>query len=425
MSLHPHLLRQLKRTGLDGDASPGDTGRWRELIGLVSRTYFEHDENMKLLERGQALASEELTELNRMHAESEERLRSLVQLSADWVWETDSAMRLRYVSENVAKTVGVSAAALLGKRTFSQDGYEDVWESRDTVADAIAARVPFKAVGLTVHAADGSTRHVSLSGTPVKGPDGTFLGYRGIGVDFTAAKSAEEELHRLAHFDRLTGLPNRAMLTGRLDLRIRLAVEKGSRVAICFIDLDMFKAINDRFGHAAGDQVLKDVATRISEALRDGDLVARMGGDEFVVLFGGQPNEAGLRAAGKRILDAIRGPMNLQGTQIEMTGSIGMSIFPADAQSADGLLRNADAAMYHAKDLGKNRVEFYRPRWRADPRGRWSSFRRSGRPSHEASSCCTTSRRSICEPGGCRAWRRCCDGTIPAGASSRRPGSCR
>ena len=177
--------------------------------------------------------------------------------------------------------------------------------------------------------------------------------------DISERKRVEGELMRLANHDSLTGLPNRMQLQDRLSQAIAYAARAGRHVAVLFIDLDRFKNINDSLGHEAGDAVIAEVGRRLSENVRRGDTVARLGGDEFVVVLADVAREEEVAAVAKKILGALFRPMMLQGQELSPVGSIGISLYPKDGQDSQALLKNADAAMYRAKDAGSNNFQFY------------------------------------------------------------------
>ena len=196
--------------------------------------------------------------------------------------------------------------------------------------------------------------------------DGEISHYISTLSDISERKEAEQRLRYLADYDPLTDLPNRRLLNRRVDKAIRIASrlrhknkKKYKKLALFFIDLDRFKNVNDSLGHAAGDQVLVQVAKRLSSIVRPDDTVSRLGGDEFVILMADVhlPDVAATLSA--RILDIIAEPMDVDGRALVLTPSIGISVFPYDGIDFDTLSRNADAALYHAKDLGRNNYQFY------------------------------------------------------------------
>ncbi len=176
---------------------------------------------------------------------------------------------------------------------------------------------------------------------------------------FMARKQAEERIRHLANYDELTGLPNRSMFQERLHHALAQAQRHARPLAVLFIDLDRFKNINDTLGHEAGDRVLREVAERLRACLRDSDTVGRLGGDEFVVLLEGLPQPADVAAVAQKILDAAARPFILAAQEFRIGASIGISTFPDDGKDMQNLLKNADAAMYRAKERGRNNYQFY------------------------------------------------------------------
>lgn len=172
---------------------------------------------------------------------------------------------------------------------------------------------------------------------------------------------ADDQLSHMALHDPLTDLPNRLLLTDRLNVALSHAQRHDKQVALLFLDLDRFKHVNDVFGHALGDHVLQEVAKRLSHCVRSEDTVSRQGGDEFIVALEGIDEEEDAAVIADKVLAAITSPFLLEGTEIILGISVGIACFPRDGQDAETLLRNADAAMYVAKDLGRNRYQFYAP----------------------------------------------------------------
>jgi diguanylate cyclase (GGDEF)-like protein/PAS domain S-box-containing protein len=204
---------------------------------------------------------------------------------------------------------------------------------------------------------------IEFYGRDLRQPDRTLLQTTGaicsqIG-QFMARKQAEERVQHLAHYDELTGLPNRNMFHERLSQAFSQAQRHDKPLAVLFIDLDGFKIINDTLGHDAGDRVLKEVAGRLRGCLRESDTVGRLGGDEFVVLVEEFPQPVHVAAVAQKILTAVGAPFPLEGREFHVTASIGISTYPEDGRDVAALLKNADAAMYRAKEQGKNNYQFY------------------------------------------------------------------
>jgi diguanylate cyclase (GGDEF)-like protein/PAS domain S-box-containing protein len=194
---------------------------------------------------------------------------------------------------------------------------------------------------------------------PVVNNHGEVTHFVGVINDITEAKHSERRLQHLAHHDPLTGLANRTLLHDRLGLAIEHAIRDHAPGALAFLDLDNFKYINDTFGHEAGDAVLREIAQRLREGVRDDDTVARVGGDEFVLVINNEPDAVRLAELVERIRRHVSAPVMVDGSDILPGVSIGVSLFPRDGDSADLVMRAADAAMYHAKTMGKNNCQFY------------------------------------------------------------------
>jgi diguanylate cyclase (GGDEF)-like protein/PAS domain S-box-containing protein len=198
-----------------------------------------------------------------------------------------------------------------------------------------------------------------LSISAICDPAGNVQRHVAVFSDITYFKEHEAELSQVANYDALTGVPNRRLLADRLRQSIAHAQRSGKMMAVCYIDLDGFKDVNDQYGHETGDRLLMDIADRLQEVLRAGDTLARLGGDEFVVLFNGLTADEECYQVLERIMLAIATPTQLGGQKVAVSASIGVTFYPADDEDGDTLLRHADQAMYIAKQTGKNRYHLY------------------------------------------------------------------
>lgn len=201
-----------------------------------------------------------------------------------------------------------------------------------------------------------------LSIDAVRDASGEVLHYVGAFSDISPLKAHQAELERIAHYDPLTGLPNRRLLADRLQQNLARSQRNRLQLAVCYLDLDGFKEVNDRLGHEAGDQLLVEISRRLQHVLRKGDTVARLGGDEFVLLFCDLPQQTECLHALERVLAVVASPIQLQHGSAQVSASIGATLYPADDADADTLLRHADQAMYQAKEAGKGRFCLYQPR---------------------------------------------------------------
>jgi diguanylate cyclase (GGDEF)-like protein len=207
----------------------------------------------------------------------------------------------------------------------------------------------------------GETRWILVNAVGILDAAGRRIGQRGTGRDITDRKTAEARISYLATRDPLTELPNRVLFNDRLEQGIVAARRTGQSLALLFVDLDRFKNINDSLGHQVGDLLLKEVASRMQTCIRKGDTLSRLGGDEFVVTLEGlQQAEDAAQVAGK-IIKALARPCEVAGHTLNTSCSIGISIFPLDAEDDRALMKNADTAMYHAKEKGRNNYQFFSP----------------------------------------------------------------
>jgi diguanylate cyclase (GGDEF)-like protein/PAS domain S-box-containing protein len=191
--------------------------------------------------------------------------------------------------------------------------------------------------------------------------NGDINQYIAVFSDISQLKIHEAELHRIAHYDPLTSIPNRRLLGDRLVQTIAKSKRSNRSLAVCYLDLDGFKPVNDQFGHAAGDLILIEITQRLLKVLRVDDTLARLGGDEFVILFAEIEKPEEIDLALRRVLNIISEPIKVDSTTVNISASIGATIFPEDAADADTLLRHADQAMYRAKETGKNRYHLFDP----------------------------------------------------------------
>jgi len=198
-----------------------------------------------------------------------------------------------------------------------------------------------------------------LSISSILDTDGNTLHYVGIFTDITHSKKQQESLHQMAHYDVLTQLPNRVLLTDRFTQALSHSKRQKNLLAVCFLDLDKFKPINDLYGHGVGDELLVEVSKRIKSIIRDEDTVSRHGGDEFVLLLGGIDQFSQCEQLLKRLLTSLAQPYSIDTLSLTISASIGISLYPADNADLDSLLRHADQAMYQAKKAGRNRYHLF------------------------------------------------------------------
>jgi diguanylate cyclase (GGDEF)-like protein/PAS domain S-box-containing protein len=290
---------------------------------------------------------------------SEERFRSLTVLSSDMYWEQDDQYRFTLFKGTGLGKGDLSSQRFIGKKRWEQHYINmtvDDWATHMALLDA---HQPFQELELCRIDDAGQKIWISVSGEPIFDPLGVFKGYRGVGKNITERKLGEERIEHLARHDALTALPNRMMFSETLNITLHNARRYQRTFAVLFIDLDRFKIINDTLGHEAGDTLLQEMAIRLTQAVRAGDVVARLGGDEFVVLLQELSDPRQVEVVARKILSAVIKPMFIHGQECRVTASIGICMYPADAQNEQSLMKNADTAMYRAKEEGKNTYRLY------------------------------------------------------------------
>jgi diguanylate cyclase (GGDEF)-like protein/PAS domain S-box-containing protein len=293
-------------------------------------------------------------------AEREQRFRDVVDASGEYVWETDAEWRYTYLSERAELVLGYPRAELLGRkpRDFMPLGEPravDEW-----FANRAAEGRPFRDLLHRTINKSGGVIWQLVSGVPVRNAEGRLAGWRGTAADVTARKHAEARIEHLATRDSLTGLPNSTLLADRASQAILTAARNRSQFALLCIDLDRFKLVNDSLGHRAGDALLRAVAERLGNAVHGEDTLARLGGDDFVLVRSIKSIEDAAALA-QRILGVLARPFTVEAHQLNVAASIGISIYPNDGRDFVELLKNADAALYHAKESGKGTWRFFAP----------------------------------------------------------------
>ena len=318
------------------------------------------DRTMALRESNESLRKDIVAraEAERALAESEERFHHLADLSSDWYWEQDENFRFTMMSRSAGTINGDVLNQCIGKTRWEMPIVmsESGWAEHK---DLLAKHQTFSDFEYKVDFADKKLRWFSASGEPVFDSNGVFKGYRGTGKDISERKRSEEQIQHMALHDALTGLPNRTLLQDRIAHAIAVANRQSHALWVLFIDLDRFKFINDSLGHKAGDVLLMTIAQRLQTTLREHDTVARIGGDEFVLVLPDLAASPLTARVIQRILDAVSEPMLLEGQQIVIGCSIGIAIYPMDGVDEERLLEHADTAMYRAKKNGRNNFQFY------------------------------------------------------------------
>ncbi|GBG12614.1 uncharacterized protein NMK_0145 [Novimethylophilus kurashikiensis] len=309
-----------------------------------------------------SIAAMRFLRLSRALRESEERWKFALEGAGDGVWDwnvqTDEVVFSRRYKDMYGFTDNdIEAGDEAWKQRIHPDDRERVAED---VRDCLAGKTVSYVNEHRVCCKDGSIKWVLARGMIVsRDANGTPLRMIGTHTDITLRKSAEDQTRHLAHYDALTELPNRTLINDRLQQAIVKAKRDKNRMAVMFVDLDQFKPVNDNLGHDIGDLLLKQVARRLQSCMRESDTVARIGGDEFVVLLPEIDREADAEVVAAKIRNALQLPFEAAGHYLSISCSTGIAVYPDHGLDEKLLLINADIAMYRAKKAGKNNYQFY------------------------------------------------------------------
>ncbi len=294
----------------------------------------------------------------RIITDAQQRFQDFAASSSDWLWETDVNGRFSYVSPGIAETLEFSADELTGQSLVEIFPGDNVARIMGLLRCVHGAAQPFKDIEVWVSAREGQMCCLSMNGLPVV-EDGGFRGYRGTSRDVTAAKRDEERLVYLANQDHLTGLANRRSFMEDLEREVRRSERRRQQGVLLLLDLDHFKLINDTAGHAAGDDVIVQVAALLRRMARNEDLIARLSGDEFALSFPDISTDQAL-TRGRQMLEQIALLKPREGGKARnITASVGVVVFPDHGHDIVDLLAKADTAMYSAKDAGRNQVHLF------------------------------------------------------------------
>jgi diguanylate cyclase (GGDEF)-like protein/PAS domain S-box-containing protein len=290
---------------------------------------------------------------------SEEKYRTILEEIEEGYYEIGRAGNITFVNKAACRQFGRSEEELIGMNYREYVPKEDVKSVYKAWNKVYRTGEPLQSYPFVIVRKDGTQIFLENSVSPLRNKEGKIIGFRAVSRDVTEHKQYEQKLAEMATHDSLTGLPNRTLLSDRLTMGLALSRRSGNRLAVLMLDLDKFKAINDTMGHAVGDQLLKSVAERLTSVTRKSDTIARIGGDEFVLVLPqvSQPTNASKLA--QRILDVFRKPLVFDGHQLNITTSIGIAVYPEDGKDMEILLKNADTAMYLAKEEGRDAYRFY------------------------------------------------------------------
>jgi diguanylate cyclase (GGDEF)-like protein/PAS domain S-box-containing protein len=304
---------------------------------------------------------------------SEKRHSFIINNSPDFIYMLDKQGRFTFVNERIQTLLGYPRNELIGRHYTELVYWEDLEKARfafderrtgNRATQNVELRLVCKDTELGVRYFDSHSMMIELNSMGVYSSSGEtgasrFIGTYGVARDITERKHAEELINFQLYHDLLTKLPNRALFHDRVDIAIAQARRNNTSLAIMYLDMDRFKVVNDSLGHLMGDQLLQMVAGILKGCLRDSDTLARVGGDEFNLLLPDIGRREDVYRIADKILNRFKEPINLEGFEVFVSFSIGISVFPEDGENIESLVKNADTAMYYVKGRGKNGAEFF------------------------------------------------------------------
>ena len=336
----------------------------RDEIGMVARSFNQMSEGLEysIAERERAEG-----ELRRAFALLEQHVNNTPLGVIEW--EQDDAAgeppRVHRWGGRTEAILGWTEGEVVGRSAedLRLVHVGDAQRAADARRDLAEGRCPYNSLSLRCHTKDRQVRHCHWYNSALRLRDSGKMTILSLVEDVSDRVAALEDVYRLAHHDTLTGLPNRVMLHDRLSQALMWGRRHGQRVAVMMLDLDHFKNVNDALGHTVGDGLLQEVAGRLGGRVRGSDTLARVGGDEFVLIQPDLAERGGAEVIAQKLIDALAEPFFVQGNRLDIGASIGLTVFPDDATEPDLLLRNADIALYRAKRGGRGQYRCYSPIW--------------------------------------------------------------
>jgi diguanylate cyclase (GGDEF)-like protein/PAS domain S-box-containing protein len=331
-------------------------GAENSVLGWLSETQI----NLARIDDRRRLAEEKVQNATKELMLSEETLRATFRQASVGITVTSLDLHYLEVNDQYCEIVGYTREELLGGMTVTAMSLPDAGDAIATASGKLmSGEVQSDSREIRLKRKDGSVIWAMSAISLVRDADGKPKHFVSVTQDISGNKLAQERLLHLAHYDHLTGLPNRALFYDRLQQALAQARRNGWISAVLFVDLDRFKIVNDTLGHAHGDEVLQKVAERLTRCVRSGDTVGRLGGDEFAIILNELAASENAGVVAQNVLKVLSDPFAVDGNEVHATASIGIAIYPADSANVDTLISDADTAMYSAKAAGRNGFRYY------------------------------------------------------------------
>ena len=357
--MHSLLKRQLKKTGATVD---------KKILDLVNQAYIDAEEDRKFLENSLEVSSQEMRELydelEQAYAQKIKRSqnkydRLVYELRSHYIFfDFNKQYELTYLSDSVYNILGYSYEEIINTKIteyLTDDKINN--QARESFSRLFSGEVQ-KPVIMSVKHKNGSNRYLEVTSYQLYDEHNNVLEIQGVSRDITDGYEAEQKLHYISTHDTLTGISNRYSLYNKLDFIIADSKRNKKTFALLYIDLDGFKSVNDTFGHEMGDLLLKEVTKRIKKHIRENDIFARVGGDEFIVVLT-NVEKSFISKIANTILTELNKNFILKKNEIKISASIGISTYPKTGEDIDTLMKSADSAMYKIKNGGKNSFSIF------------------------------------------------------------------
>jgi len=321
---------------------------------LLSATAIKDESGNYLMSRSTVFDITEIKRLRDVVTESEKKYRTILEEMHDAYLEVDLAGNYTFLNSRICEMLLYSREELMGMNFRSIVAEEDIKDIFAAYNKVFSTGEPNKGVVMKAVRKDGTTWYAECSISPVKNQKDRIIGFRSVARDVSERVELQKKLAQMAMHDGLTGLPNRVLLNDRFEMAVARAQRNKKKLTVMILDLDKFKLVNDTLGHGTGDGLLKSVATRLSMMVRKSDTVARIGGDEFAVLLPETSLARDAMSTAQKIVKAFSRSFTVDGHDLNVTTSIGIAVYPDNGEDMEELLKEADSAMYYAKEHGRN-----------------------------------------------------------------------